>query len=93
MLWVVRLFEDTSWAGVRATFEDQFVMLGYHRDMMLLAASLGYGRHRLCIGVMEPDFPAAYYGFEPVLGVGLPRAPTLLVGHRDVFQAMFQSGG
>ena len=93
MLWVTRVFDDGDWADSRATFETQFEMLRRPRDMMLVVAPTGDGQDRLYIGVPEPELLAAYRGFEPVLRVALPKAPTLLVGHPDVFQAMFQSGG
>lgn len=93
MLWMRRLFDNPDWADIHASFDEQFAMLGRPRDMMLLAAPLGDGRHRLFIGVPEASLMAAYYGFDPVLRTGLPRAPILLAGHQDVFQAMFQSGG
>ncbi|MCJ2035152.1 hypothetical protein [Methylobacterium sp. J-068] len=93
MLWMTRDFGDGGWVDIRATFEDQFEAFGRPRDMMLIAVSLEDGRHRLCIGLPDPELLAAYYGFAPVLRVHLPSAPTLLVGHQDVFQAMFQCGG
>lgn len=93
MLWIARIFDNADWIDIRATFEDQFEAFGRPRDMMLVAAPLGDGRHCLCIGVPEPELLTAYYGFEPVLRTRLPSAPTFLVGHQDVFQAMFQCGG
>jgi hypothetical protein len=92
MLWIARVFDGADWADIRATFEDQFAMLGRPRDMMLVAAPVHEGRNRLCIGIPEPELLDAYYGFEPILRIALPKAPTLLVGHQDVFQAMFQFG-
>lgn len=92
MLWIRRLFENPDWDDIRETFDEQFAMLGHPRDMMLLAAPLGDGRHHLLIGLPEASLLAAYYGFDPVLRTGLPRAPILLAGHQEPFQAMFQSG-
>jgi hypothetical protein len=92
MLWIRRLFDNPDWADIRASFDEQLAMLGHPRDMMLLAAPLGDGRHHLFIGVPEASLLAAYYGFDPVLRTGLPPAHILLAGHQDLFQAMFQSG-
>lgn len=91
MLWFRRLFHNPDWVDIKHLFDQQFAMLGHPRNMMLIAAPLGDGRHHLFIGVPEASLQAAYYGFDPILRTGLPPAPILMAGHQDVFQDMFHS--
>ena len=93
MLWATRLLNAGKDFYIRELFEAQSAALGKPRDMMLVAVEREDGKHRLFVGVPDEELLNAYYGFDFCLKRDLPKAPVLIAGHQDVFQAMFQSGG
>lgn len=93
MLWATRLLDAGDDFYIRELFEAQHAALGNPRDMMLIAVDEGGCQRRLFVGVPDAEMLNAYYGFDFCLRRDLPTAPTLITGHQDVFQAMFQSGG
>lgn len=92
MLWATRLLDVEDDLYIRELFEAQCSMLGNPRDMMLIAVDEEDYKRRLFVGVSNEEMLNAYYGFDPCLRRNLPKSPALIVGHMDVFQAMFQSG-
>lgn len=93
MLWATRLLNVGGDLYIRELFDAQRAALGTPRDMMLIAVDEEGCKRRLFVGVPDEVMLSAYYGFNPCLGRNLPKAPTLIAGHQDAFQAMFQSGG
>lgn len=93
MLWATRLLDVGDDLYIREMFEAQRAALGKPRDMMLIVVDEEGYKRRLFVGVPDEAMLNAYYGFEPCLKRDLPKAPALIAGHQDMFQAMFQSGG
>ena len=93
MLWATRLIDVAKGIEIERLFADQSAALGFPRDMMLLAVEEPPSRHRLFVGVPEPELLGAYFGFRTCLRRDIPQAPTLMAGDQGMFQAMFQSGG
>lgn len=93
MLWATRLLDVGDDLYIRELFEAQRAALGTPRDMMLIAVDEAGCKRRLFVGLPDEELLNAYYGFDPCLRRNLPKAPALIAGHQDVFQAMFQSGG
>ena len=93
MLWATRLLAVGDDLYVRELFEAQRAVLGDPRDMMMIAVEEEGCQRRLFVGVPDEEMLNAYYRFDFCLRRDLPKAPTLIAGHQNVFQAMFQSGG
>ena len=93
MLWATRLLDVGQDLFILELFEAQRATLGMPRDMMLVAIDKEGCKRRLFIGVPDEEMLNAYYGFQFCLRRDLPKAPVLIAGPQDMFQAMFQSGG
>lgn len=93
MVWAARLLDDRSNIDVESTFETQFQALGRPRDMMLIAADEAPQKRRMCVGVPASELLAPFDGFRHVAASDLPRAPVLVAGYPEVFQAMFEAIG
>src|SRR3954454_24540754 len=93
MLWATRQLNVDKEFYIRELFEAQCAALGRPRDMMLIAVDEEARARRVFVGVPDAELLNAYHGFEPCLRRELPMALTLIAGHQDVFQAMFQAGG
>lgn len=93
MLWASRLLDVGNDVYIRELFEAQRAALGKPHDMMLIAVDEEGYKRRLFVGVPNGEMLNGYFGFDFCLRRDLPKAPTLIAGHQEVFQAMFQSGG
>jgi hypothetical protein len=93
MYWATRVFDGRDNVDIKALFEDRFIALGRPRDMLLISAEASTQHAQVCVGLPALDLLTDFDGFRPMAWKDLPRAPTLLAGHRDVFQAMFQAAG
>ena len=93
MFWATRSISTDEWLEYLGAFEAHWQLLHYPRDMLLMAANETRAKMRLFVGVPRSEDLLTYSAFEWTDRKFLPRAPILLAGHRDVFQAMFESGG
>ena len=93
MIWATRRLDLGEDFYIRELFEAQSSAFGSPRDMMLIAVDEDTKSRRLFVGVPDGGLLNAYHGFELCLRRDLPKAPVLIAGHQDVFQAMFQAGG
>ncbi|GEP07190.1 hypothetical protein [Methylobacterium oxalidis] len=93
MFWATRLIVNDEWLEYLSAFEAHWQLLRYPRDMLLMAANETCTVMRLFVGVPRPEDLLAYSGFEQTERIALPRAPILLAGRHEVYQAMFQTGG
>jgi hypothetical protein len=93
MFWTTRLISNDEWLEYLSVFEAHWQLLRYPRDMLLMAVNETRTMMRVFVGVPRSEDLLTYSGFEQTERNLLPKAPILLAGHIDVFQAMFQSGG
>ncbi|GJE42764.1 hypothetical protein [Methylobacterium soli] len=93
MFWATCTISTGEWLEYLGAFEVHWQLLHYPRDMLLMAANETRTTMRLFVGVPRSEDLLTYSGFERTERKFLPRAPILLAGNHDVFQAMFESGG
>ena len=89
MFWATRLLDADDDVFVRELFEAQCVALGNPPNLMLIAVKNEIEKRRLFVGVPNAELLNSYFGFKPCLKNNLPKAPTLIGGCHDVFEALF----
>jgi hypothetical protein len=91
VIWATRDFGRGDWFAVRKLFEKQFMALGAHQSMMLVARDLPNNATRLYIGLPDGTLLKSYPGFQEIAEADLPDRAKLLVGDANAFEARFRS--